>query len=186
MEVALLACALLALSWLSWFAFGMVNSESQRITVSQEALAQLDSEQKQISDATAQYNDAKDALAAAQGLLMKDTYENKLTFIQLVEQFSQKTEVAHIINTVVESTVGTSNTSAVSAPGVVFNINVSGDFPNLMRFIYLLENGPYYLTLDRVQMTGGGPPSSTTTQDSEVPAPIDPVAMQLSVKVFTQ
>lgn len=185
LEISVSVCIFLAFAWLGWFFFGMVDEEAQRITASQNDLAQLDAQQRQISDVSNQYNDAKNTLSRAEGLLLPE--QDKLSFIKLVEQLSQETSVTHIINTVVEPSPDATSQSAARAPGIVFNINVLGDFPNLLRFIYLLENGPYYVTLERVQMTGGAaaPAPSQAQDNSEAPQSKNPVAMQLSAKVFS-
>jgi len=84
--------------------------------------------------------------------------------------------VDHVIEAVAEPSA-TGKEKATGADSVMFNVNVAGDFPNVLKFIYALESAPYYINVERVQLSEGS---------AQGQAGAGTVKAQMSVKVYSK
>jgi outer membrane murein-binding lipoprotein Lpp len=169
LQMALLACALGGCLFLGWYVFGYVSEASAQVSEIQQELAQLEAEQKQVSQISREYEDAKQFIPELDRMLLEA--HNKLAFIVLVERLAGSAGVAHVIEAV-------SGTEPQEQEGVAFNINVSGDFPSVLRFVYLLENSTYYLTMEKLHVTRGAVGQAAGARDD--------VKAQLFLRVFAR
>lgn len=184
----MVVCALCGFVFLAWLLFGYIAAAAAEVNAAQKELAQLDGEQRQASEMSKEYEEVKSSISSLDQLLLSG--EDKLPFIMLVERLAQETSVTHVIEAVVESVPATFSQKDKSAPrektrpAVIFNINVFGDFSRVFRFISLLENGPYYLTLETVQISRAAGSGSFSGIKGAPALEKDDVKAQLSVKVY--
>ncbi len=183
MQTALLVCALFGFAYLGWFLFGRITAAAEAARAAQYELAQLDAQQRQISEIAKEYEEVKPNLPFLERLLLPR--EEKLPFIMLVERLVQETGIAHIIDTV-EDVSASGGTKANGQNAIVFNINVRGEFSRVMRFVYLLENERYYLSLKKVSIARATEAVPILDANGAPLSAKDAVKMQLSVKVYAQ
>lgn len=176
-------CALSGFAYLGWLLFGYITAAAEEAATAQKELAQLDAEQRQISEIAKEYEEVKPALPSLERLLLPR--EEKLSFIMLVERLVKEAGIAHIIDTV-EDVSAASSAKTKGQDAVVFNINVRGEFSRVMRFAYLLENDQYYLTLEKIHITRATESVPLLDENGAPLSVKDAVKMQLSVKVYAQ
>lgn len=149
----LLMAALIALcGFAAWYAFGLVVKESDKIAKLQSEQSLADRQRGQLSEMTKNYDAVKDLIPQLDSVLLGA--DEKLQFIMLIERLSAQASVDHVIEAVggVAPVAGKST----GADPIKFNINITGDFPNVLKFIYALESSPYYVNIERVQLSGDG------------------------------
>lgn len=180
--VALLAASV----WVSLFLFGLITQADATVSDSQKELASLSIRQEQIAAIAKEYEGMQQLFMPLEGRFLPP--KERLRFIMLVEQLATDAGVLHEIEAVDEvpaggAEQGGSIANASGVPSLHFNINVFGDFPNALRFIYLLENSNYYLTVEKAQVmhSAGNAPKKEGVVLSQ-----DSVKAQLVVKVYTQ
>lgn len=175
---AVLVVLMAASAWGSLFLFDLITQADVTLYDAQKELASLSIQQEQIATIAKEYEGARTLFAPLEDRLLPR--EDRLRFIMLVEGLARDAGVAHEITAADDASAST----AKEAPPLYFNITVSGSFPNVLRFMYLLEHSQYYLNGEKAQvMQGGGIPGAkkTATVSSS-----DDVRAQISVKVYTR
>lgn len=188
LEGVVVVGALCGLVFLGWFLFGRIVAAAQEVNAAQKELIQLEGEQRQISEISKEYEEVKNSLPALDQLLL--SREDRLPFIVQVERLAEEASVTHVIEAVAEQASATSLQKDKDAggkiqPAVVFNINIFGDFSYALHFISLLENGYYYLTVEKLQISRAAGSGSFAGIKGVPPPGKDDVKMQVSVKVYT-
>lgn len=143
--------ALIALcGFAAWYVFGLIITETDKIATLQSEQSFLDQQKGRLNEMTKNYESIKDLVPQLNSVLLDPN--DKLKFIMLIEQLSTQTSVDHVI----EAVGGTTSAKSTVTEPIIFNINITGDFPNILKFIYTLENAPYYINIERVQLNGDG------------------------------
>jgi len=154
---------LAGLGLLSRFLFGLIVEEGNKIKTIQSESMSLNQQRSQINDISKEYENIKDTVSGLDQHLLKA--DDKLGFIILIEDLARRASVQHLLD------ISNNNEGEV----IFSNINAFGSFSNVLKFIYLLENSNYYLSIEKIQLTGG---SSANSEDL--------VKAQMSVKVYTK
>ena len=156
------------------FVFSLIVEGSEEVAKLQDEQWMIETQRNRLDDMTKSYESLKDDLPRLESVLLDP--RDKLKFIMLVEQLSAKTAVDHVIEAVAEPSA-TGKEKAPSADSVMFNINVAGDFPNVLKFIYSLESASYYINVEKVQLSEGSVQGS---------AGAGAVKAQMSVKAYSK
>src|SRR3989344_6394984 len=143
--IVLTAALLAGGGFAAWFVFGLIVEGSEEVAKLQDEQWTIETQRNRLDDMTKSYESLKDDLPRLESVLLDP--RDKLKFIMLVEQLSAKTAVDHVIEAVAEPSA-TGKEKAPSADSVMFNINVAGDFPNVLKFIYSLESASYYINVE--------------------------------------
>lgn len=171
----LMVSVLTASGFGAWFVFQLIVGENDKISRLQEELAALETQRDRTGEMTKNYDSVKSFVPELDSVLLDPN--DRLKFIMLVEQLAAQTSVDHVIEA-----VGSLKLSANDP--ILFNINVSGDFTNVLKFIYSLENAPYYLNIETIQISEGNKLSVGQSGGANGGAGI--VTAQMSVKVYKQ
>lgn len=177
-QIGILGVIMAASAWGSLFLFGRITQADTTLSDAQKELAALSIQQEQIASIATEYESAHERFAPLEERLLPR--EERLRFIMLVEQLAEEAGVFHEIN-------AADDTPAAVTKGVsplYFNITVSGSFPNVVRFMYLLENSRYFSAVEKAQITQGAGPSAQK-KEGIVSSP-DDVRTQFTVKVYTK
>ncbi len=178
-QIGALGAIMVASAWGSLFLFGLITQADAALSDAQKELASLSMQQEQIASIAKEYENAYERFAPLEERLLPR--EERLRFIMLVEQLALETGVFHEINAADDAP--TSGTAKV-APPLYFNITISGSFPNVLRFMYLLENSRYYVAVEKAQVTQGGGPAAQKKEG--ITSSPDDVRAQLSIRVYTR
>lgn len=166
-------------AWGSLFLFGLITQADTTLRDAQNELASLSIRQEQIATIAKEYDGAQEIFASLTDHLLPR--EERLRFIMLVEQLAQKAGVFHEISAADDAPAAG---NVKSSSPLYFNIGISGSFPSVLRFMYLLENSRYFTAVEKVQVTQGGG-LAAQKKEGVVSSP-DDVKTQLTVKVYTQ
>lgn len=173
----ILMAALTALcGFAAWYAFGLIVKESDEVVKLQTEQSLIDRQRGQLSEMTKNYDAMKDFIPQLDSVLLD--VNDKLEFIMLVERLSAQASVDHVI----EAVGGATAVKPAGAETVKFNINIIGDFPNILKFIYTLENAPYYVNIERIQLSSDG---SKFSSGQSLPG-TGGVKAQMLVKVYSK
>lgn len=176
------ACSVGGLVFLAWFLFGMITDEGMSILDAKRELASLTMKQEQIGTITKEYETVRDLLPSLDAMLLSRI--EKLQFIMMVEDLAARAGVQHVIEAADDGQVGKKDAAVL--PTTFFNITVYGSFPNVMRFMYLLETAQTYLSIDKLQITGAGSGATMQVRKDAPPLSKNDVKAQLSVKVYAR
>lgn len=160
----------------AWYVFGLITTETDKIAALQSEQSFLDQQKGRLDEMTKNYESIKDLVPQLDSVLLDPS--DKLKFIMLIEQLSTQTSVNHVI----EAVGGTTSAKSSAAEPIMFNINITGDFPNVLKFIYALENAPYYINIERIQLSGDGAKFSSNQSSPGTGG----VKAQMSVKVYSK
>lgn len=163
-----------------WFVFGLIVGDSEEIVKLQSEQLAIETQRNRFSEMTKEYESLKDSVLRLDSVLLDSN--DKLSFIMLVERLSAEALVDHVIEAVAVPDVSKKEKEP-SEEAIIFNINVAGEFPNVLKFIYALESAPYYVNIERVQLSEGSIKSASSGQ-----GPVGPgvVKAQMSVKVYSK
>lgn len=173
LALSLMIPALAASGFAAWFVFQLIVGENDKIARLQEESAALEMQRDRVGEMSKNYDSVKSFIPELDSVLLDPN--DRLKFIMLVEQLAAQTSVGHVIEA-----VGALKLSANDP--ILFNINVAGDFSNVLKFIYSLENAPYYLNIETVQLSEG----SRLSGQSGGAAGAGVATAQMSVKVYKQ
>ncbi|MBI5912902.1 hypothetical protein HY839_00485 [Candidatus Azambacteria bacterium] len=178
-QIGVLGVLIAASAWGSLFLFGLITQAGTTLRDAQNELALLSIRQEQIATIAKEYEGARELFSPLKERLLPR--EERLRFIMLVEQLALEAGVLHEIGAADDAPV---DGTAQGSSSLHFNITISGSFPSVLRFIYLLENSRYFTAVEKAQVMQGG---GTMTQKKAVVAssPND-VKAQLTVKVYTR
>lgn len=160
-----------------WFVFGLIVGKSEEIVKLQAEQFTIEAQRNRLGDMTKNYESLKDFIPQLDSVLLDPS--DKLKFIMLVEQLAAKTSVEHVIESVATPSASGKEKTLV-AESIMFNINVAGDFSNVLKFIYTLESAPYYVNIEKIQLGEGSVRSSSSGQGPGM------VRAQMSVKVYSK
>lgn len=178
-QIGILIALMAASAWGSLFLFGLITKADATLYDAQKELASLSVRQEQITAIAKEYEGARGLFAPLEDRLLPR--EDRLRFIMLVEDLAREAGVAHEITAADDALTGA---AAKGASPLYFNITVSGSFPSVLRFMYLLEHSQYYLGMEKAQiMQGGGIPGVKKAGTASFP---DDVRAQMSVRVYTR
>lgn len=178
-QIGILIALMAASAWGSMFLFGLITQADGTLHDAQKELASLSVRQEQITAIAKEYEGAHALFASLEDRLLPRA--DRLQFIMLVEDLAREAGVLHEI-TAADDTL--SGAAAKEASPLYFNITVSGGFPSVARFMYLLEHSQYYLGVEKAQiMQGGGIPGAKKAGAMSSP---DDVRAQMSVRVYTR
>ncbi len=178
-QIGILIALMGASAWGSLFLFGLITQADATLSDAQKELVSLSIQQEQIASIAKEYESAYERFAPLEERLLPR--EERLRFIILVEQLATEAGVFHEINAADDTPPpGT----VKGASPLYFNITISGSFPNVLRFMYLLENSHYFSAVERAQITQGAGPSAQK-KEGVVSSP-DDVRAQFTVKAYTQ
>ncbi|MCR4322760.1 MAG: hypothetical protein NUV61_01590 [Candidatus Azambacteria bacterium] len=179
MQIGILIGLMALSAWGSMFLFALITQADTLVGDAQKELASLSIRQEQITTIAKEYESAHALFAPLEERLLPR--EERLRFIMLVEGLAAEAGVVHEISTA-DDTSAASTEKAL--PVLYFNITLSGGFPNILRFIYLLEHSRYYLGVQKAQVIQGGG-TAAPRKNGTMSSP-DDVKAQLSIKVYTQ
>lgn len=177
-QIGILIALMGASAWGSLFLFGLITQADATLSDAQKELASLSIQQEQIASIAKEYESAYERFVPLEERLLPR--EERLRFIMLVEQLATKAGVFHEINAADD--VPTAATKGASP--LYFNITISGRFPNVLRFMYLLENSRYFSAVEKTQITQGAGPVAQKREG--VASSPDDVRAQFTVKVYTK
>ena len=180
LTIVLMAALLAGGGFAVWFLLGLIAEGSEEIVKLQTEQRMIETQRNRLDDMTRNYESLKDSIPSIDSVLLDPL--DKLKFIMLVEELSAKTSVEHVIEAVAAPSASDKE-KASGADSIMFNINVAGDFPNVIKFIYSLENSLYYVNIEKVQLGEGSARSSSSAQG---PAGAGIVKAQMSVKVYSK
>lgn len=178
-QIGVFVALMAASAWGSFILFRLITQADATLRDAQKELASLSIRQEQITAIAKEYESAYERFAPLTERLLPR--EERLRFIMLVEQLAAEAGVFHEISAADDASV---TGAAKEYLPLYFNITVSGSFPNVLRFMYLLENSRYYCAVEKAQITHGGSPAAQKKEG--VAASSDDVRAQLAVKVYTQ
>lgn len=164
------------LIYLSYVLFNFINESGASIRSSRDELALLLAKKKQIVDISKEYDTVKDAIPLLNEALLHKN--DTLSFIVLVEKIAAQTNVKHKVEAVVDSGA----TEAKGLPYQLFNLNLTGNFNDVLKFIYFIENEKPYASLQSIQINAG----VSGTQNKDVSLSPFSVTARTSIKVYTQ
>lgn len=177
-QIGILIALMAASAWGSLFLFGLITKADATLYDAQKELASLSVRQEQITAIAKEYEGAHGLFAPLEDRLLPRA--DRLRFIMLVEDIAREAGVSHEITAADDAPSG----AAKEASPLYFNITVSGSFPSVLRFMYLLEHSQYYLGVEKAQiMQGGGIPGVKKAGAASFP---DDVRAQMSVRVYTR
>ncbi len=162
------------LAFLGYFLFSLIVSSGDAITKSKEELALLLAKRNQIKDLSREYDTIKDAVPSLNAALLRKN--DSLSFIVLVENLAAQTNVEHKIEAVVED-AGTAKGGPAAA---LFNLNVTGAFGDVLKFIYLIENTKPFASILTLQLSIAGASAQNSTVSTG-----ETVKAQTAIKVYT-
>ena len=175
-------CCIGALVFLAWFLFGMITDAGARILNAKREALSLVAKQEQMGMITKEYETVRDLLPALDDMLLARS--EKLQFIIMVEDLATRAGVHHVIEAADD--VQQEKKDASVPATTFFNITVYGSFPNVLRFMYLLESAETYLSIDKMQIAHAGSGAIGQRSKENVSLGKNDVKMQLSVKVYTR
>ena len=178
-QIGVLVALMVAHAWGGLFLFGLITQADTTVSDAQKELASLFIRQEQIISIAKEYEGARQLFAPLEERLL--SREERLRFIMLVEQLAQKAGVFHEIGAADEEPIVS---SAHGSPSLYFNIIISGNFPNVLRFMYFLENSRYYAAVEKAQITHSGG-IAAQKKEGVIFSPND-VKAQLTVKAYAQ
>jgi len=164
-------------AWGSVFLFGLITKAGTVLYDAQNELASLSVRQEQVASIAREYDVSRELFSPLEERLLPR--EERLLFIMLVEILAGEAGVSHEINAADDAPA-----TAKDASPLYFNITVSGGFPDVARFMYLLEHSQYYLSIEKAQISQGGGPAGP--KKNGIMASPDDVRAQLNVKVYTR
>src|SRR3989344_8665263 len=177
-QIGVLIILMAVSAWGSESLFGRITQADATLSDAQKELASLSIQQEQIASIAKEYESAYERFVPLEERLLPR--EERLRFIMLVEQLAAEAEVFHEINAADDAPTA----AAKGASPLYFNITISGGFPSVLRFMYLLENSRYFSAVEKVQITQGG---GLAAQKKEgVTSSPDDVRAQLSIRTYTR
>lgn len=180
-HIAIILAVLGGFIFLGYFLFGLIVDAGGAVTQSKADLAVLFAKKDQIKDLVKEYNAIKDVIPKLNDSLLRK--DDALGFIMHVEDISMRTNVVHKIDAV---DVGKSTDKSSSTASASFNVDLTGSFNDVLRFVYLIENTMPYASLQSLQLSDaggagtGGPGQSTTSNTEEM------VSANASIKVYAR
>lgn len=181
--VGVTVCCIGGLVFLAWFLFNMITAADASILDAKQEVLSLAAKQGQMGAITKGYDTVHDLLPALDDMLLP--HDDKLQFIMRVEDLAARAGVYHVIEAADDAQ--SAKKDSVAHATTPFNIEIYGSFPNVLRFVYLLESEKTYLSVDRMQimrMDGGSIPSQS--KNETITLGKDDVKAQLSVSVYTR
>jgi len=160
----------------SWYLFGLISQTAEgKIQDLQKDLSLVDAQIKRANEIFEEYERAKESAPILDASLLK--WEGRLQFIILVEQLAKQTGVSHEIEAI-ES--GREEKLKNGENEILFNVNITGSFPQVLSFVYLLENSRYYLTVDRLRITRTAGARNQVTQQLS-----GEIKAQMLIKIYS-
>ena len=173
-HLAIILVVLGALVFLSYFLFTLIAASGEAVVKAKEELALLLAKKNQIKDISKEYDIIKDVIPTLDAALLRKN--DSLSFIMLVENLAAQTNVDHKIEAVTED----ASSSSGGPPAALFNLNVTGAFGDVLKFIYLIENTKPYASIQTVQLSM----AAASAQNSPLLSG-EQVRAQTAVKVYT-
>lgn len=162
LSIGLLLLLVITLCFSSWYVFGLIKEEGQKIKNIQSEMVALNKQRTRIAEMLKEYERASEIAAQLDKTLLSSS--EKLDFILLVESLARDTNVEHLLDI-----------ANIDPETISFNISVSGSFNNMLRFIYFLENSRYYVSVRKINIAKGGEKNG-----------LNIVRAQMLAKVFTR
>ena len=181
-HVLLIALFLSAAGFGGWVLFGRVVGAGEAIALTKDQLAALKKEQEQVGELTKRHEHVKRLMSSLENPFF--ALDDKLSLVLLIERVAQEASVYHGINAVQESVSSSSDEGALS-----LNMSVGGSFPNVLKFIYLLEHSEYYVAVQTAQISraeGGGAGFSRLEGREDAVLGKNDVRVQLALRVYMQ
>jgi len=176
LHVTIIILVLGGLAYGGWFLFGLVSQTAEgKIQELQKDLSLVDAQIKRANEIFEEYESAKESIPILDASLLD--WEDRLKFIILVEQLVKQTGVSHEIEAV-ESEREQKVKSGENE--ILFNVNITGSFPQVLSFVYLLENSRYYLNIDRLRLTRLIGAGSQSTQQL-----LGEIKAQMLIKIYS-
>ena len=162
LSIFIFVAAVAGLCFLPWYVFSLIIEEGNKIQSVQSETVTLNKQRARINELIKEYERVEEsALRLEQSLLSSS---DKLKFILLIEELSRDTNVEHLLDV-----------AGADPEAAYFNISAFGSFSNVLKFIYLLENAPYYISIRKIQITKGSAKDGSSI-----------VRAQMFIKVFAQ
>ena len=130
LTIVLMAALLAGGGFAVWFLLGLIAEGSEEIVKLQTEQRMIETQRNRLDDMTRNYESLKDSIPSIDSVLLDPL--DKLKFIMLVEELSAKTSVEHVIEAVAAPSASDKE-KASGAGSIMFNINVAGDFPNVIK-----------------------------------------------------
>lgn len=162
LSIFIFIAAVAGLCFLPWYVFGLIIEEGDKIQSVQSETVTLNKQRARINELMKEYERVgESSLRLEQSLLSSS---DKLKFILLIEELARDTNLEHLLDV-----------AGADPEAAYFNISVFGSFDNVLKFIYLLENAPYYISVQKIQITKGSAKDGSSI-----------VRAQMFIKVFSQ
>lgn len=143
-----LAGIVLLLSLVALPIFYNIKSGGDELAQKRQTLESFLEEGRTLENAKKDYQKIQQELNALPALLpVKET----IKFIMFVEQAARATNNQEEISVAAPAPTSQKKTEAPKK-SLIFQINLKGNFPNLMKFLAYLENAPYYNDINSVQI----------------------------------
>lgn len=162
LSIFIFIAAVAGLCFSPWYVFGLIIEEGDKIQSVQSETVTLNKQRARINELVKEYERVDEsALQLEQSLLSSP---DKLKFILLIEELARDTNLEHLLDV-----------AGADPEAAYFNISAFGSFNNVLKFIYLLENAPYYISVQKIQITKGSAKDGSSI-----------VRAQMFIKVFSQ
>src|SRR3989344_2139867 len=173
-HLAIILAVFGGLAFSGYFLFTLIIGTGDAVSRSKEDLALLLAKKNQIKDISKEYDIIKDVIPTLDAALLRKN--DSLSFIMLVENLAAQTNADHKIEAVTEDAPPSSG----GPPAALFNLNVTGAFGDVLKFIYLIENTKPYASIQTVQLSM----AAASAQNSPLLSG-EQVRAQTAVKVYT-
>ena|SRR3989344_6710009 len=140
LHIAISILVLGCLAFGSSVVFGMVKTESGKLTSQKVELIQIQEKRTKIFEASQEYERIKESIEKLNSSILLENEE--LKFIVFIESISKQNRVNYDLNI--------SNTTDSN---IVFQVNAAGAFNDMLSFIKQIENSPYYANIENISMT---------------------------------
>ncbi len=174
--ITIVISILTGLAFLGYTFFTYIQDSETAIYASRDDIALLLAKKKQVADISKEYDSVKNAIPLLDEALLHKN--DTLSFIILVEKLATETNVSHKVEAVVED----STANGKGLPTALFNLNLTGRFSDVLKFIYLIENAKPYASLQSVQITTG----TSGVQRPETEFSSQEITAHTSIKVYTK
>lgn len=162
LNIAIFFMVVAGLCFLPWYIFGLIIEEGNKIRSVQSETVTLNKQRARINELMKEYERVDESALQLELSLLSSS--DKLKFILLIEELARDTNVEHMLDV-----------AGADPEAAYFNISSFGSFSNVLKFIYLLENAPYYISIQKIQITKGSAKDGSNI-----------VRAQMLIKVFTQ
>lgn len=162
LNIAIFVLLAAGLCFLPWYIFGLIVKEGDKIQSVKSETVTLNKQRAKINELMKEYERVGEQASQLGESLLPSS--DKLKFILLIEELARDTNIEHLLDI-----------AGADPEAAYFNVSAFGTFDNVLKFIYLLENSPYYISIHKIQVTKGSAKDGASI-----------VRAQMLIKVFTQ